>query len=76
MDYPIGTLVSGAPGRASEHWCGKVVAIRDGGYVVDWDGRRNHDDRLVRKNPELFMRPEQLRPYCGEVQPVDNGVRQ
>ena len=61
--YRTGDLVRGAIGRPSENWKGRIVKARDGGYVVDWDGRRNHESPLVRKRPELFMLTEQLRPY-------------
>ena len=59
--YKRGDKVRGVPGRISENWVGTVVSIRaDGGVMVDWDGRRNHADHRVRKEPVLYMLPDQI----------------
>jgi len=57
--YP-GETVKGVTGRSSANWKGKIVKAKGTGYIVDWDGRRNHEDPRVRKTPELFMLPEQI----------------
>jgi len=59
--YKRGDKVRGVPGRISNDWAGTVVSIRaDGGVMVDWDGRRNHADHRVRKEPVLYMLSDQI----------------
>ena len=59
--YKKGDKVRGVPGRISENWVGTVVSIcADGGVMVDWDGRRKHEDHRVRKEPVLYMLAEQI----------------
>jgi hypothetical protein len=55
-----GDIVRGVPGRVSADWRGKVIKPQGIGWIVDWDGRRQHDDPRVRKTPQLFMLPEQI----------------
>jgi competence CoiA-like predicted nuclease len=61
-DYLPGDVVKGAPGRVSENWQGKIVRPQGQGWIVNWDGRRNHENPVVRKRPELFMLTEQIVP--------------
>jgi hypothetical protein len=58
--FKVGDSVTGATGRTSAGWSGRIVKARDGGYVVRWKERENHEDSAVRKRPELFMLPDQI----------------
>lgn len=55
-----GDIVRGVKGRSSYYWTGRVVRPDRMGYIVYWDGRKNHKDPRVQKRPELFMLPEQI----------------
>lgn len=74
-NYIPGDTVRGAPGRVSEVWQGKIVRPQGHGWIVNWDGRRNHENPAVRKRPELFMLTEQIVPLPTKSHGITTATR-